>query len=314
MKPTLYSLIAAAAACGLAQAAETAYTTPVGYYDASAKAGGNLFVPSLVRSTSFAGVITGAGATTLTLEANSLTLNAFNEGSTYPTHYVEITQPGSNNGVVIDIVSNTDSVITLASDITALSLTGTESIAIRPHRTLKEVFAAEEASIAPFSDSATFYEANGGTPTYFFDGTNWTTDFINPDGNDRPIPPGTGFVLTISADVDLTIAGEVKAGPTVVQLNGNSVVNVVGPVNPLVGTSDTLQDLGFAALSPFADSITLYQPGTVLPTGTYFSDGTNVTEDFINPSLDALDATTGGVVTAGVDTSIKVESGFTVSP
>jgi hypothetical protein len=121
-------------------------------------------------------------------------------------------------------------------------------------------------------------------------------------------------VFTVAADVALTLTGEVKAGPTVVQLNGGGVVNIVGPVNPLVGESDTLQDLGFAALAPYQDTITLYEAGTVNLLKSLFSDGTIVTEDGVTPSVDTLDATTGGVVTAGADTSIKVNSGFTVAP
>jgi hypothetical protein len=215
---------------------------------------------------------------------------------------------------VIDIVSNTNAVITLASDISALSLAGTESIAVRPHVTLKALFASEEANIAQYSDTATFYEPDASTPSYFFDGTIWTSDGATDDGSDRPIPPGSGFVFTVAADVALTLTGEVKAGPTVVQLNGGGVVNIVGPVNPLVGESDTLQDLGFAALAPYQDTITLYEAGTVNLLKSLFSDGTIVTEDGVTPSVDTLDATTGGVVTAGADTSIKVNSGFTVAP
>jgi hypothetical protein len=202
----------------------------------------------------------------------------------------------------------------LDSDITSLALAGTESIAIRPHVTLKALFEDEEANIASFSDTATFYEANGSLTTYFFDGTNWTSDGSTPDGNDRPISPGTGFVFNVIADVALTVVGEVKESPTVVQLNGNSVVNVVGPVNPLVGETDTVQSLGFAALVPFQDTITLYQPGTITLLATLFSDGTNVTEDGSTPSTATLGATTGGVVSAVADTSIRVNSGFTVAP
>jgi len=191
-------------------------------------------------------------------------------------------------------------------------LAGTESIAIRPHVTLKGIFENEEANIAVFSDTATFYEADGSLIGYFFDGTNWTSDGSTPDGNTRPVSPGTGFVFNVLADIGMTITGECKDSPTVVQLNGNSVVNIVGPVNPLVGTTNTVQELGFAALAPFQDSITLYQPGTVALLASLFSDGTNVTEDGSTPSTLTLGATTGGVVSAVADTSIRVNSGFIV--
>ncbi len=312
MKPYLYTLLAAAAVTGLAQA-QTAYTTPVGYYDFQAVTGGNLFVPGLIESPVFAGAITGSTATTLTLPAASLTASALNAAGGFATHFVEITQAGSNQGVVIDVDSNTDTVITLASDISALSLAGTETISIRPHVTLSSVFAGAEANLVAFTDAATFYNPDGSFNTYFFVGSStWSSDFVNPDGNNRPIPPGTGFVLDVSADADLTIVGEVKATDTVVQLAGSGVVNIVGPVNPLVGNSDLIKNLGFADMLAFTDAISLYAPGQFFtPTGTYFADGAgNVTTDFVNPSLDTFDFTKGGIFTAAGDTAFRLISGL----
>jgi hypothetical protein len=310
MKTLSLSLLAAAFATGAAFAA-TAYTTPVGYYEFDGKAGGNLFVPSFVNSPAFAGAITGSSATTLTVAANSLTENAFNAAGGYATHYVEITAAGTNQGVVIDIASNTTSVITLASDITPLALAGTETIAVRPHVTLKSAFAAAEASLVGFADSATFYGSDGSITTYLYDGAGgWTSDFSTPDGNPRPIAPGTGVVLGLTADADLTVVGEVKSSPVVVQLTAG-VVNIVGPVNPLVGDSSRIVDLGFADMAAFADSLTLYNPGTLTIGDTYLADGAgNVTKDFSTPSLDELSHTIGAVLTAAGNSSLRINSGL----
>jgi hypothetical protein len=316
MKPFIpYSLLAAFAACGLASA-QTATTTPVGYYSFDGKAGGNLFVPGLVNSPVFAGAITAAtdndpAADTLTVATGVLTAGAFDAGAVYPTHYVEITQAGSNQGVVIDIESNTSSVITLVADISALALTGTETIVVRPHVTLAEVFADAEDELAAFGDSATFFEATGEATSYFYTESGvWTTDFENPDGSARPIPPGSGFVLDLGSDKGLVIAGEVKSSATVVQFNAGTV-NILGPVNPLVGDSEQLANLGFVNIEPFADSMTLFTPGNlVTPIGSFFSDGTNMTEDFENPSSVAIPFTTGGVFQAGTAGSIRIQSGL----
>lgn len=312
MKPLSYALLAAMAACGFASA-ETAYTTPVGYYDFDAKAGGNLFVPGIVKPAAFAGVLTGSSATTLTVAANSLTANAYNEGATYATHYVEITQAGANQGVIIDIVSNTGSVITLASDISALSLAGTETIAIRPHVTLSSAFASAEAALAAFGDSATFYNPNGTSNTYYFIGSgDWASDFATPDGNNRPIAPGTGVIFDCGADASLTVSGEVKTADTVVQIFGNGVANIIGPVNPLVGSAAMIKDLGFADMVLFGDSISLYAPGLyIAPTGTYYAiGGGDVSTDFATPSNDTFSFTKGGIFTAGVDTAFRIKSGL----
>lgn len=312
MKPLSYAFLAAMAVCGFASAAETAYTTPVGYYDFDAKAGGNLLVPGLVKSAVYAGAITADGATTLTVPAAALTANAFNEGATYATHYVEITQAGANQGVVIDIVSNTDSVITLASDISALSLAGTETIEVHPHMTIASALANAEANLAAFSDAATFYNPDGSSNTYYFIGSStWSSDFSTPDGSDRPIPPGTGVVFDTSADVLLTVAGEVKSDDVVVQVAGSGVINIVGPVNPLVGNSDLIKNLGFADMSPFSDNITIYPPGDLITSsGTYYADGAgDVTIDFVNPSLDTFSFTKGAIFAAAVDTAFRIKSG-----
>ncbi|MCP5543556.1 MAG: hypothetical protein H7A49_06575 [Akkermansiaceae bacterium] len=316
MKPTLYTLLAAAAACGLASAAETAYTTPVGYYNFDGVGGGNLFVPGVVNPAAYAGVLTGASSTTLSVAASSLTPGAFDDGATFATHYVEITS-GPNAGVALDIVSNTDSVITLADDISALSLAGTETITIRPHVTLKSSLAAAEASLNPFSDVATFYLPNGSSVTYFYGGdgaTGWSSDFLTADGDLRPIAPGTGFVLGLLADVDLPIVGEVKDTAAVAMLAAG-VVNIVGPVNPLAGNTTPLNDTGFGDLAAFSDSITVYVPGPLDTSTTYYplGDGT-ISSDFVNPTADTISNTTGAVVIPATDASVKLEPGFTVAP
>ena len=313
-----YSLILAAAASGMAFGAETAYTTPVGYYNFAAKGGGNLFIPGLVNSAAYAGVLTGASSTTLTVAANSLPLNAYNQGAVFATHYAEITS-GPNAGVALDIASNTTSIITLIDNIASLSLTGTEKITIRQHVTLKSSLASAESSLNVFSDSATFYLTNGNSISYTYGGdggTGWSSDFSTPDGNLRPVAPGTGFVLGVAADVSLNVVGTVKPSPTVVML-GAGVVNIVGPVNPLVGTSVSLNTVGFGTLAPFSDSITVYVPGPLAVSTSYSplgDPGLNLSSDFATPTTDTMANTTGAVVIPAIPSSVKINQGFTVAP
>ena len=309
------SILAILLACGSAYAT-TATTTPVGYYSFAAAGGGNLFIPALVNSAAFAGQLTGASSTTLTLAASSLTANAFNKGAVYATNYVEITS-GPNAGVVLDILSNTTSVITLTDNISALSLTGTETIAIRPHVTLKSVLANAEASLNAYSDNATFYATDGSTATYYYGadgGTGWSSDFATADGNLRPIAPGTGFVLGVLADVSLPVSGEVKASPAVAFL-GAGVVNIVGPVNPLVGASTSLNSTGFGSLVAYTDSITVYTAGPLTDSVTYYPLGYGtVSSDFATATTDTLLHTSGAVVIPASTESVTIQSGFTVAP
>ena len=318
MKPIIpFALLGALLAVGAVNAAET---TPVGYYNFDAKAGGNLFVPGFVNAAVFSGALVADAPTTLTLAANSLTANALNQlpaaglVEARATHYVEITQAGANQGVVIDIVSNTASEITLAKDIAALNLAGTETITIRPHVTLKSVLLAAEANLSPFTDSVTFYPPNGISVSYTYGGdfgTGWSSDFTTADGNTRPVPPGTGFVLGVGADVALTVTGEVKASPVVVQLPPG-IVNIVGPINPLVGSTTPINAIGWGALAPFNDSITVYDPGLI--TSVSYSPlgdvNQSLTTDFSNPTTDTFDNTTGAVIITADPSSVRVNSGL----
>jgi hypothetical protein len=311
-----YSLIAAAMACGLVSAQTTAYTTPVGYYNFAGVAGGNVFVPGVVNSALYAGQLVSATSTTLTVAAASLSANAFDEGAVYSTHYVEVTS-GPNAGYVLDILSNTTSVITLADNISALGLTGTETITVRKHVTLKSSLADAEASLAAYSDLATFYLADGTSVSYIYGadgGTGWSSDFATADGDLRPVAPGTGFILGIGADVALTVSGTVKSTPTVVALAAG-VVNIVGPLDPLVGTTTPLNNTGFGTLAAYTDSITVYQPGPLSVSTSYvpLGDGT-ISSDFGTPTTDTISNTTGAVVLPGVDTALTLQPGFTVAP
>ncbi len=331
MKPYTYSILAALFACSMVQGAATAFTTPVGYYDFDAKAGGNIFVPGLINSPVFAGPITAAANNssptldTLTVATNSIAANAFNKlpaivanppDPAVParaTHYVEITEAGANQGVVIDIESNTSSVITLAADISALALDGTETILVRPHVTLASTFASAEANLAAYGDNATFYNPDGTGETYYFIASGeWSSNLAFNDGSTRPIPPGTGIIFFTGADVALTVVGEVNSSDVVVQIAGGGVVNIVGPVNPLVGSSALIKDLGFADMVAYGDNITIYPPGNLETSiNTYYAlgDGT-VSTDLINPSNDTFSFTKGAIFNAGADTAFKVKAGL----
>lgn len=272
-----------------------------------------MIVPSLIATQSFSGAITSATSTALSLAGTPLTANQFNEVDNVAAYYVEITSPGANQGVILDIESNTSSQITLSTDISLLSLTGNESISIRKHSTISSVFADSEAILSPFSDSVTVYERDGSSKTFFYIGEGaWSSDFATPDGSNRPISPATGVLFDTAAPIDLTITGEVKYSPTVVQIAGSGVVNLVGPMNPLFGSGALISSLGFQNMAPFSDSITTYSLGNLAtPLNTYFADGEgNVTSDFVTPSTDIFSFSTAALYSAADDISIRLSSGL----
>jgi hypothetical protein len=294
-------------------AQNTATTTPVGYFTYEAKTGGNIIVPSLVEADAYSGQITAASANSITLPENSIVAGAYNAGSQFPTHYVEITSSGNNQGVTIDITSNTTSTVTLATNISSLALAGNENIVIRKHVTIGSVMKVAEPSLSLYSDSITVIEPNGDNTTYYLIGPQqWSSDFATVDGSDRPIAPGNGFIFTTGADVPLAFSGTVKLTPTVVQINGGGVPNIVGPVNPLAGNSAPISTLGFQNMEPYSDSITAYPPGSlVTPLATYYADGAgNVTSDLATASNDVFFFTRGVILSSFSNSALRLNTGL----
>jgi len=105
-----------------------------------------------------------------------------------------------------------------------------------------------------------------------------------------------------------------KSTSTVVAFTAG-VVNIVGPLNPLVGTTTPLNNTGFGTLAAYSDGITAYQPGPLTVSTSYvpLCDGT-ISSDFGTPTTDTISNTTGAVVLPVADTAQKLQSGFTVAP
>ena len=190
---------------------------------------------------------------------------------------------------------------------------GNETIAIRKHTTIASVMKDAEPNLALYSDSVTVIEPDGVNTTYYLIGAQqWSSDFSTVDGSDRPIHPGTGFIFTTGADVALSFSGTVKLTPTVVQVNGGGVPNIVGPVNPLAGASAPIASLGFQNMEPYSDSITSYSPGSLVsPLATYYADGAgNVTIDLATPSNDVFPFTRGVILSSFSNSAIRLNSGL----
>ena len=302
---------------GLLQA-QTVSTTPVGYRTDTIPAGNNPYAPTFVHADSFVSNIsslTESGTNTIvTLSDATLTASAYDEGSSYPAYYLEITEEGTNEGYVFDIVSNTTNTVTVSGLLTSgsallssgFSLTGTESVAIRKHMTLSDLFTG--ATGLSLADSLKFFKSNGTYMQYFWDGSKWTSDFVADDSS-CVIYPGTGFIGVFSQSVTLTSTGHVKSTKTKVPLYSGAI-NFVSPLAPSDTTigghqaTDTLD---------LAESIKVFnQDGSLSTKGEYFYDGSKMTKDFTNDhSSDSFKGHNASLVTVGSDKYITFPAAYT---
>ena len=89
----------------------------------------------------------------------------------YPKFYAEIVS-GANEGLILDISSNTATALTMSAAVTPAGLRGTTvQIAVREHVTLAKV-SQGATGIAAYSDAVNIYNPDGSVSTRLFDGTN----------------------------------------------------------------------------------------------------------------------------------------------
>lgn len=313
-------------------AASTAFATTsdvVGYTTTTLPGGaGNIFAPAFVNADSFAGAISEAssGATSTLTVSGTLSSGAFDETTDvsfvskgYPQYYVEVlndTNAGDGldtEGLIIDIVSNTDTAVVVGVDTSSLGVQGDEDIAIRKHITLASLF-ANSTGLTAYTDVITIYNEDGaGTAvSHLPDGTGGfvsNADFTTVT-SDAPVYPGTGFVINNPSAVTITPVGTVKESDTQVVIYGGSVVNIVSCLKP-VSSFDMASDgrLG-DALGDYTDVCTPYSTDGSLTAGTSFLDnGANAFVsgvDFFTPVTANVDGTSDAlVVSAGSGTVYK---------
>lgn len=153
MKTTLYSLLAAAAALGFAQA-QTAYTTPVGYITtdiygntSNTGAGASTFVTAtMLNPAVFAGATTGAPSGDTASFSGSVPTDL--DGS----YVLEISE-GVSEGWWTTVVSSTANSIKVLDSFPGGLPTNTK-ITVRKFTTISNVFGDNEAGLLPFSEGA----------------------------------------------------------------------------------------------------------------------------------------------------------------
>lgn len=279
-----YSLILAAASCGVAFGAATAYTTPVGYITSSiAGAGANPSADSYISAT-LVEATAYAGATSVTPSGGSVATFA---GTSVPatfdgTYVLEITA-GAHEGWWSTVVSSTSSTITV-SDAFPTGIVGAVSISVRKHSTLKTYLGANTPGLIAFDGVVANDEvqvlnpitqvvqafayvpaAISGAPQ---DG--WFDLASSSSADDFPIEPGSAIKIKRFGATGLTFvsSGTVKTTKTQVDLftNYNWVGTQLGAGSTLNGMTFNTQLVPFDGANPNYDELQYVHPDqTVTP-------------------------------------------------
>ncbi len=253
MKPYTYAFLAAAAACGLASAAETAYTTPVGYVslgdttpsEPAVKGNTDVLVSiPLERPAVFQGVSSSISGSTFNFTGTSL-------GDLTTTPHVVKIQSGAKSGLTGLITANTATSVTISvpSGETLTGVLSTDSISIRPAWTLASVFGTglpAGTQILAFSGSSPGINL-GADLLYEFDGSDWLDGFTFDVANSVVLYPGESlFVRNNGATpiASMVVSGEVPSTNSRVVVSNlapgtgqDNFVTIVSAVGEKIGES-----------------------------------------------------------------------------
>jgi hypothetical protein len=284
-----YSLLAAAAACGMAQGQgqTTAYTTPVGYTTQTLDANKyNLVAITLHNSAVFGGVITGANSTSVSFTGVDFT-TLLAAGTVY---ILELP-----NGVTQEISTWTATSLTTPENISSSVVAGTTTCKIRKASTVSDIFGATN-SLGLASDGDEDLSNNdvllvpnvnnAFDTVYYFDNgetTGWFDDQGN-EANNKVLNYGDGFFVQRIAggqSINLVISGEVKKTPTSsVLVSGFNFVGSVSPVGLTLSNSGLQNFLNIATneaeATTTADFVLQQQSNGTYRTAYYFNDGETV--------------------------------------
>ncbi|MEM7147466.1 MAG: hypothetical protein AAF591_20285 [Verrucomicrobiota bacterium] len=310
-----------------------AFSDKVGYYTFDVEPSSNLIVSGLVTKKEFQGTIeaptAGGSVTTITLSSGSLTAGALDENGDVPCAYVELTEAGASQGLVVDIKSNTATTVTLHmtdAQASAAGLSVDDSICIRKHVTLGSLFESAQTGtppnvLAPGQDFIAMFDESGNQILFklvSIGGTDvqWQTFAGSVDADDTVVYPGQGFVFVASVAKSLRIGGEsvshVKDTATRVPVFGAGI-NLTGQINPLNGSSSTVDATNLAAGGGLnnGDIIVTYDNdgSSFSQTGAYQVSGGNFNAIFGPGTIDFTESFVV-VPSGGTDVSILLPPGF----
>jgi hypothetical protein len=283
MKRILIPIFSLVALAGPVLAQPLTSATPViGFYKFDVPVGTSIWTCGLVTKKDFQGA-----ATSMTAGATSVITSTTAAWPAFPLHYAEILS-GPQTGLILDILSNTATTITVKGNTASFGLTGTEQFCIRAHATLGTVF-KDGGGLTAGSDSVTLIGETGRL-TFTYNGSFWEDDNFNDAGN-TIVYPGQAFLITHSAATPATVTfggdkvAYIKSGPTKIPLYPG-IPNLIGSINPLVSTnaadpffsasSSALGSYGFVqGLQAGSDLIEIRaNTGSLTSQGVFSSNGT----------------------------------------
>ncbi len=253
MKPYIpYSILAAALACGMAQAV-TSYTTPVGYVSLgdttvgqpAIKANTDVLVSlPLDRAPVFQGVSSSISGSTINFTGTSF-------GDLTTTPHVAKIEGGTKSGLTGLITVNTGTSITVQLP-TGESLTGvtaSNGISIRPAWTLATAFGTTlpaGTQLLAFSGTSSGINLSADL-LYEFDGTDWLDGFTFDPANNVVVYPGESIFVrnnSASAITSLVVTGEVSTSNSRVLISNlapgtgqDNYISFISPVDEAIGLS-----------------------------------------------------------------------------
>jgi hypothetical protein len=282
-----YSLLLAAAACGVAVGQTTAYTTPVGYVtETLAPERFNLVGLTLQSPSVSTGLVASA-------TSNSVTVT----GATYSsllvagqTYILELA-----DGTIQEVTAWTDTTLTTPDNISSKITAGTTAFNLRKAATVSGVFGAtNSAGLTPTpdgdltnTDTILILNSFGSFDTVFYvndgQGTEgWYDDAFNPAA-DKPISYADAFFVRRAAggsNINLVVSGEVKKSKTSTVINNG--FNYIGAVAPAGLTFANSGLENFLTPSPdgdytVVDNVLIPQADGSYKTVFYVNDGAGTT-------------------------------------
>ena len=278
MKSISYSLIAAAAAVGLAYGQNTATTTPVGYVTVNFPGNNSITAVSvtLAKPVEFTGTATSITDTTVTQTGAAWTANAWTGKLVYLQNAA-----GAEEAFLVS--SNTADTLTVTAPFALTArYTNISKFTIGAAHTVGSLFGTAPADVKFTQGAATtadlLYLWNGtGYVTYNHNGTSWRKSGSLTSANNDVIFPDEGFFVLrrSSTPLEVVFSGQVPAKPqsTTIPGNGQTMVASRFPVGATIGS------MGFQSLPGWQNGTATSGDRVYVWNGTgyttYFYNGTN---------------------------------------